>query len=128
MKAIKQDSDIKNTFYAFLEHVLTTYGKKNDLYYLIENSPYEDRRPITGIDKTIYAINPEHMSIAIISILSDECLHFSSFRDFKYSINKNNKLKKWLKQHFTNYSEFNPLELTLVRENLDYSFLFIGYY
>ncbi|HGJ5875555.1 MAG TPA: hypothetical protein ACHBX0_03065 [Arsenophonus sp.] len=39
MKVIKQDSDIKNTFCAFLEHVLTTYGKKNDLYYLIENSP-----------------------------------------------------------------------------------------
>lgn len=96
----------------------------------MENSPGllifsdKDRGPVSGIDKTINSIDPENTPIAVISIFTGESLHYSSFRDFKREINANKKLKSWITAHFTNYSEINPSQLKLVRENEDYSFLF----
>ncbi|MDR5612633.1 MAG: hypothetical protein RAM36_06460, partial [Arsenophonus sp.] len=125
MEKIKQNGEIKKVFYEFLEQVLTTYGKKDVLYYLVENSPGllvfsdRDRGPVTGIDKAINSIDPENTPVAVISIFTGECLHYPSFRDFKRAITANKKLKSWVEFHFDNYGE-----LKLIRENEDFSFLF----
>ncbi|MDR5617121.1 MAG: hypothetical protein RAM39_08125 [Arsenophonus sp.] len=130
MEKIKQNGEIKKVFYEFLEQVLTTYGKKDVLYYLVENSPGllvfsdRDRGPVTGIDKAINSIDPENTPVAVISIFTGECLHYPSFRDFKRAITANKKLKSWVEFHFDNYGELNPSELKLIRENKDFSFLF----
>jgi hypothetical protein len=130
MEKIKKNEEIKKAFYDYLEHVLTTYGKKDALYYLVENSPGLlvfsdwDRGPVTGIDKTANSIEADHTPIAVISVFTGECLHYPSFRDFKRAISASEKLKSWVKFHFNNYSELNPLELKLKRENTDYSFIF----
>ncbi|HGJ5881554.1 MAG TPA: hypothetical protein ACHBZ9_21575, partial [Arsenophonus nasoniae] len=130
MEKIKKNDEIKKQFYDYLEHVLTTYGKKDVLYYLVENSPGllvfpdKDRGPVTGIDKTINGINSENTPVAVISIFTGECLHYPSFRDFKRAITKSEKLKSWANFHFDNYSELDHSKLKLNRENIDYSFLF----
>jgi hypothetical protein len=130
MEQIKKNQEIKKQFYEFLEHVLTIYDKKDVLYYLLENNPLllvfpdEDRGPKTGIDKTIKSIAPEQTPIALISLLTGECLRYPSFRDFKLSIIDDNVLNLWIKQHVSNYSEINPSQLKLFRGNDDFSFLF----
>ncbi|MFW0053895.1 MAG: hypothetical protein AB8W32_10650 [Arsenophonus endosymbiont of Dermacentor nuttalli] len=55
MAEIKKNATIKTEFYAFLDKLLTTYRKKDVLYYLIENSSGllilsdKDHGPVTGI-------------------------------------------------------------------------------
>ncbi|HGJ5860243.1 MAG TPA: hypothetical protein ACHBX6_11235 [Arsenophonus nasoniae] len=130
MEEVKKNEEIKEQFNDFRIQLLTTYGKKDVLYYLVEDSPGllifsdKDRGPVTGIDKKVNRIDPENTPIAVISIFTGECLHYPSFRDFKRAITVSEKLKLWVAAHFTNYSEINPSQLKLKRENEDYSFLF----
>ncbi|WGO82940.1 hypothetical protein [Arsenophonus apicola] len=130
MEEVKKSKEIKELFNDFRIQLLTTYGKKDVLYYLVEDSPGllifsdKDSGPVTGIDKMANSIDLDHTPIAVISIFTGECLHYPSFRDFKHAINASEKLKLWITAHFTNYSEINPSQLKLKRENQDYSFLF----
>ncbi|WGO83479.1 hypothetical protein [Arsenophonus apicola] len=130
MEKIKKNNEIKKQFYDYLEHVLTTYGKKNVIYYLMEGSPGllifpdKDHGPVTGLDININRVDPKNTPVAVISLFTGECLHYPSFRDFKRAVSASEKLKSWVKFHFNNYSELNPLDLKLKRENIDYSFIF----